>query len=100
MFSSAWEQAAGFTRDYSAIKAALNKIEDYDKTCIEAGLNGVGSTVSSEWGNGTMMQVQIQIQNLYHIKCFLPVKWYILWKIIYITAPTAMWNQLSAGSTS
>ena len=57
VFSSQWEQLAGFTRDYGNIKSALEKVTDYDKTCIEIGLVGVNSTVPAEWGTGVMTQV-------------------------------------------
>lgn len=59
LFASQFESAVSFTRDYESIKKYLNKVEDYGKTCIEKGLDGVLSLVMEEWGTGTFCQVII-----------------------------------------
>ena len=56
-----WEQLAPFTRDYETVRAALNKVVDYDKTCVEAALRGVSGLVVEEWGVSTYTQVSKQI---------------------------------------
>uniref|UniRef100_A0A8C7ZTC4 Integrator complex subunit 14 n=1 Tax=Oryzias sinensis TaxID=183150 RepID=A0A8C7ZTC4_9TELE len=56
-FSSLWELLVPFTRDYNALQEALSSLEDYDKTCIEAALNGVNNVVQQEWGSGCPCQV-------------------------------------------
>ncbi|XP_048523797.1 integrator complex subunit 14 [Dendroctonus ponderosae] len=56
-FSSLYEERCPFTRDYSVIKEELKNIDDYDKTCIENALNGVGHMILGEWGNNTACQV-------------------------------------------
>uniref|UniRef100_A0A669DTA5 Integrator complex subunit 14 n=1 Tax=Oreochromis niloticus TaxID=8128 RepID=A0A669DTA5_ORENI len=50
-FSSLWELLVPFTRDYNALQEALSNLEDYDKTCVEAALNGVSNVVQQEWGS-------------------------------------------------
>lgn len=57
VFSSLYEEKGPFTRDYGIIKAELQNIDDYDKTCIETALHGVNQLVLSEWGNNTPCQV-------------------------------------------
>ncbi|KAK2848065.1 hypothetical protein Q7C36_009747 [Tachysurus vachellii] len=49
-FSSLWELMVPFTRDYNTLQEALNNLEDYDKTCLEAALQGVSNVVQQEWG--------------------------------------------------
>ncbi|KAK9892940.1 hypothetical protein WA026_022812 [Henosepilachna vigintioctopunctata] len=56
-FSSLYEEKSPFTRDYNAIKATLQNIDDYDKTCLETALHGVNQMVLGEWGNNTACQV-------------------------------------------
>ena len=46
-----------FTRDLDQIKNALNKVEEYSKTCIETALNGVNSVILEEWSIFTPCQV-------------------------------------------
>lgn len=57
MFSYLWEQLVPFTRNYESIKSALNNVEEYNKTCIEAALTGVSSVVTEEWNSVTPSQV-------------------------------------------
>lgn len=52
-FSYLYEQLVTFTRDFDAIKAALNKVEVFSKTCIETALNGVRAVIADEWNNTT-----------------------------------------------
>ena len=59
MFSSLWEQLIGFTRDYDSVRAALVKVEEYNKTCIQTGLAGATSLLSTEWGVKTPSQVNM-----------------------------------------
>ncbi|TNN86918.1 von Willebrand factor A domain-containing protein 9 [Liparis tanakae] len=56
-FSSLWELLVPFTRDYNALQEALSTLEDYDKTCVEAALNGVSNVVQQEWGSACPCQV-------------------------------------------
>ncbi|XP_061163483.1 integrator complex subunit 14-like [Saccostrea echinata] len=57
VFSFLWEQLVPFTRNYETIKSALNSVEEYNKTCIEAGLTGASSVVTEEWNSVTPSQV-------------------------------------------
>ena len=50
-FSYLWEQLCTFTRDFGAIRTALNKVEAYSKTCFETALNGIRTIISDEWNN-------------------------------------------------
>ncbi|XP_064870187.1 integrator complex subunit 14-like [Oncorhynchus nerka] len=45
------------TRDYNTLQEALNNLEDYDKTCLEAALHGVSNVVQQEWGHACPTQV-------------------------------------------
>ncbi|XP_064870474.1 integrator complex subunit 14-like [Oncorhynchus nerka] len=56
-FSSLWELLVPFTRDYNTLQEALNNLEDYDKTCLEAALHGVSNVVQQEWGHACPTQV-------------------------------------------
>lgn len=49
--------ACPFTRDYDSIRAKLQTIEEWDKTCIEGALHGVNNVIMAEWGNTTACQV-------------------------------------------
>ncbi|XP_022335197.2 integrator complex subunit 14-like [Crassostrea virginica] len=57
VFSYLWEQLVPFTRNYESIKSALNNVEEYNKTCVEAALTGVSSVVTEEWNSVTPSQV-------------------------------------------
>nr|XP_034326930.1 integrator complex subunit 14-like [Crassostrea gigas] len=57
VFSYLWEQLVPFTRNYESIKSALNYVEEYNKSCIEAALTGVSSVVTEEWNSVTPSQV-------------------------------------------
>uniref|UniRef100_A0A8C2B3U1 Integrator complex subunit 14 n=1 Tax=Cyprinus carpio TaxID=7962 RepID=A0A8C2B3U1_CYPCA len=56
-FSSLWELLVPFSRDYNTLQEALNNLEDYDKTCLEAALQGVSNVVQQEWGTSCPCQV-------------------------------------------
>ncbi|MBN3281478.1 INT14 protein, partial [Polyodon spathula] len=56
-FSSLWELVVPFTRDYNTLQEALSNLEDYDKTCLEAALQGVSNVVQQEWGGAFPCQV-------------------------------------------
>ncbi|XP_044744686.1 integrator complex subunit 14-like isoform X3 [Coccinella septempunctata] len=56
-FSSLYEEKCPFTRDYNSIKATLQNIDDYDKTCIETALHGVNQMILGEWGNNMACQI-------------------------------------------
>lgn len=56
-FSSLWEVVQPFSRDYETLKAALSRVENYDRTCVDVALDGVKSTVLEEWGAGTPCQI-------------------------------------------
>lgn len=53
VFSSLYEILSSFTRDYDAVRAKLQNIEDRDKTCLEAALHGVSMLINEEWGQNT-----------------------------------------------
>ncbi|ESO88197.1 hypothetical protein LOTGIDRAFT_206942 [Lottia gigantea] len=57
VFSYLYEQLVSFTRDYDSIKTALNKVEVYNKTCIETVLTGISAIILEEWGNSSPCQV-------------------------------------------
>ncbi|KAK6179916.1 hypothetical protein SNE40_012164 [Patella caerulea] len=57
VFSYLYEQLVSFTREYDTIKTALNKVEVYNKTCIETALNGISAIILEEWGNSSPCQV-------------------------------------------
>ncbi|KAG5273526.1 hypothetical protein AALO_G00152350 [Alosa alosa] len=56
-FSSLWELMVPFTRDYNTLQETLNNLEDFDKTCLEAALQGVSNVMQQEWGSGCPCQV-------------------------------------------
>lgn len=56
-FSYLWERTVAFTRDYDSIKTALNKVELYNKTCVETALAGVSTVIVEEWSNTASCQV-------------------------------------------
>lgn len=51
-----------FTRDYDGIKAVLDKVEDYDKTCLEPALLGISNLLLNEWDIYTPCQVVLVLQ--------------------------------------
>ncbi|XP_041364746.1 integrator complex subunit 14-like [Gigantopelta aegis] len=57
VFSYLWDQLVTFTRDFDAIKAALNKIEIFNKTCIESVLTGIKALIADEWSTITPSQI-------------------------------------------
>uniref|UniRef100_W5K6Q9 Integrator complex subunit 14 n=1 Tax=Astyanax mexicanus TaxID=7994 RepID=W5K6Q9_ASTMX len=52
VFSSLWELML-----FALYNEALNNLEDYDKTCLEAALQGVSNIVQQEWGSTCPCQV-------------------------------------------
>lgn len=57
VFSSLYEVVCPFTRDYDSIRAKLQTIDEWDKTCIQSALHGVNNVIMAEWGNATACQV-------------------------------------------
>lgn len=57
VFSSSYKVLMPFTRDFEAIKNALNTVEECDKTNIDGGLMGAAQHILEEWGNGTPCQI-------------------------------------------
>ena len=57
LFSYQYEVMVGFTRDYEAIRTALLKVPDNDKTVLGHALSGVSQYCREEWGNSTPCQV-------------------------------------------
>ncbi|XP_046461521.1 integrator complex subunit 14-like [Daphnia pulex] len=57
VFSSMYEILSSFTRDYDAVRAKLQNIEDRDKTYLEAALHGVSILINDEWGQNTPCHV-------------------------------------------
>ncbi|XP_072935965.1 integrator complex subunit 14 [Epargyreus clarus] len=58
-FSSTYEVAVSFTREFDTIRAKLPLLEEGDKTCLETALLGVNQLVLNEWGYGYQTPVQI-----------------------------------------
>jgi hypothetical protein len=52
-----YEVLVDFTKDYSLIRAALAKIEHYDKTCLHDVLKACNSLLTSNWGSQSYAQV-------------------------------------------
>ena len=48
-----------FTRDIDSVKAALNTVGDYSKTCFEPVLSGLNTLVIEQFGAVTPAQVDI-----------------------------------------
>jgi len=61
-----------FTRDFESIKSSLTKVEEYNKTCIESGLTGIGSVIAEEWSTLTPCQVKFTPCHVKFTPC--PVK--------------------------
>ena len=59
IFSSLYQQVVPFTRDYSEIRNALGKLEEYNKTCVDVALSGVDQLLTDEWGCTSHCQVRI-----------------------------------------
>lgn len=57
-FSSVYEVAVPFTRDFDSIRSKLLSLEEGDKTCIDTAFLGVNQLVLNEWG-GCQTPVQI-----------------------------------------
>ncbi|EDO45684.1 predicted protein [Nematostella vectensis] len=56
-FSSLWEIAVPFTRDYELLKQGCMSVDVYDKTCFENALTGVAAHVVEEWGTSVPVQI-------------------------------------------
>jgi len=65
IFSSLYQQVVPFTRDYSEIRNALGKLEEFNKTCIDVALSGVDQLLSDEWGCTSHCQVHLLFFNLF-----------------------------------
>ena len=57
IFSSLWEIAVPFTRDYDSIKTAADNIQLYDKTCLESAFTSPLEVIQNMWGNNMSCQV-------------------------------------------
>jgi len=66
IFSSLYQQVVTFTRDYSEIRNALGKVEEFNKTCVDVALAGVDQFLSDEWGCTSHCQVAIVNSYLIH----------------------------------
>lgn len=55
------------------VQEALSNLEDYDKTCLEAALQGVSNVVQQEWGSACPCQVY------WVIVCAIPPFWIYYW---------------------
>lgn len=64
IFSSSWETVVPWTRDYSLIKAAVASVDEYNKTCFDVVLAGVGTMCTEMWGCNSPIHVRIEIK--YH----------------------------------
>lgn len=56
-FSSVYEVAVPFTREFDNIRVKLPQLEEGDKTCIEIALHGVNQLILNEWGYQTPVQI-------------------------------------------
>lgn len=79
-FSYLWEQLSAFTRDYSIIRAALNKVEAFSKTCIETVLTGIKTVISDEWNHSSCQVTDIVVKyaSLHRLKQLLTTNNHIL----------------------
>lgn len=57
IFSSLWEIAVPFTRDYDLIKSAADSITLYDKTCLDEAFTAAVECVQATWGSAMSTQV-------------------------------------------
>ncbi|XP_058067042.1 integrator complex subunit 14 [Anopheles bellator] len=57
VYSSLYEMVVDFTRDYDTIRAALHKIEHYDKTSLESVLVAVNNAFRTQWGSENYCQL-------------------------------------------
>lgn len=56
-FSSLYEVAIPFTRDFDSIRSKMLVLEEGDKTCIDNAFLGVNQLVLTEWGCQTPVQI-------------------------------------------
>jgi Integrator complex subunit 14/von Willebrand factor type A domain len=57
VYSALYEVLVDFTKDYSQIKAALSKIEHFDKTCLHNVLLACSNILTSNWGSQSYAQI-------------------------------------------
>ncbi|XP_022671148.1 integrator complex subunit 14-like isoform X1 [Varroa jacobsoni] len=57
VFSSLWEVVEPFTRDFDALRERLSRLQFYDRTAFEAGIEGAKQAVLHEWGVTCSCQV-------------------------------------------
>ncbi|XP_028966546.1 integrator complex subunit 14 [Galendromus occidentalis] len=57
VFSSLWEVVEPFTRDFDALRDRLTRLQFYDKTNIEVGIEGAKHAVLQEWGASCSCQI-------------------------------------------
>ncbi|OQR70415.1 UPF0464 protein C15orf44-like, partial [Tropilaelaps mercedesae] len=50
VYSSLWEVVEPFTRDFDALRDRLTRLQFYDRTAFEAGIEGAKQAVLHEWG--------------------------------------------------
>jgi len=65
IFSSLYEQLVPFTKDFTDIRAALTRLDEYNKTCIDSALAGVSKLVIDEWGLTPLCQVYMHLIIIY-----------------------------------
>lgn len=57
VFSSLYEVVIDFTKNYSLIRAALSKLDHYDKTQIHNLLMACSNILTSNWGSQSYAQI-------------------------------------------
>lgn len=57
VYSALYEVLVEFTKDYSLIRAALLKLEHYDKTCLHNVLMACSNILTSNWGSQSYAQI-------------------------------------------
>lgn len=57
VYSSLYEVLVDFTRDYESVRAALHKIDHYDKTSLENVLVAVNNMFKTHWGAQNYCQI-------------------------------------------
>lgn len=85
-----YEILSSFTRDYDAVRAKLQNLEDRDKTCLEAALHGVSILINEEWGQNTPCHVK----NCIIVHRFCPNRIYQHLQILVITDGSSSLNVL------
>lgn len=78
-----------FTRDTDAVKAALNTVGDYSKTCFEPVLSGISTLMVEQFGVTTPVQVKHHLYKV--ISLFMHGYKYFLGQQFFLITNTGNW---------